>query len=168
MASEDQKWTSSPERAVAATERSHAICIRASAPVARTASTLAKASTRTPWRAADDDHQREHDDRDPGEGTGDRKEHADEDEREEQVGDGNNGSGREKLLHRIEVPHLIGKNADRSRTLGHLQRDDVLEDVRSQDDIDFLACHINDAAAHRPNDQVEDDGNPHANAERDE
>ena len=46
--SEAQKWTSSPDRAVAATERSHAVCMRASAPVARTVSRPERDSTRTP------------------------------------------------------------------------------------------------------------------------
>ena len=52
-ASDAQKCTSSPERAVAATERSHAVCMRASAPVARTVSMPESDSTSTPWRAAD-------------------------------------------------------------------------------------------------------------------
>ena len=52
-ASEDQKCTSSPERAVAATERSHAVCMRASAPIARTVSMPDRDSTSTPCRAAD-------------------------------------------------------------------------------------------------------------------
>ena len=47
-ASEDQKCTSSPDRAVAATERSQAVCMRASAPVARTVSRPASDSTSTP------------------------------------------------------------------------------------------------------------------------
>ena len=47
-ASDDQKWTSSPDRAVAATERSQAVCIRASAPVARTVSMPERDSTSTP------------------------------------------------------------------------------------------------------------------------
>ena len=52
-ASDAQKCTSSPERAVAATERSHAVCMRASPPTARTVSMPDSDSTSTPWRAAD-------------------------------------------------------------------------------------------------------------------
>ena len=47
-ASDAQKCTSSPERAVAATERSQAVCMRASAPVARTVSRPVSDSTSTP------------------------------------------------------------------------------------------------------------------------
>ena len=46
--SDDQKCTSSPDRAVAATERSQAVCMRASEPVARTVSRPERDSTNTP------------------------------------------------------------------------------------------------------------------------
>ena len=89
-ASDAQKCTSSPERAVAATERSQAVCMRASAPVARTVSMpesdfdqhavargrfrlqpLHRAVERTLEQEADANHERQHDQRDPGERSGD-------------------------------------------------------------------------------------------------
>ena len=60
----------------------------------------------------------------------------------------------------IEIAHLVGKNADRRRTLFHLQGDHMFEDVGGQHDIDLLAGHVDDAATHDLEQKIESDRRP--------
>ncbi len=68
----------------------------------------------------------------------------------------------------FEFAHLVGENADRGRSLRHLDREDVLEDVRRQDDIELLAGHVDDPAADHAQHEIEDNGDAHADRQGDE
>ncbi len=98
----------------------------------------------------------------------DDKEDRDKQDCEEEIRDRDNCSRCEEFPHGVKVAHLIGKDADRCRTVRHFERQDMLEDIRRQYDIDLLAGHVDDAAPHRAHDEVESDGDAHADRQRDE
>ena len=123
---------------------------------------------RLPQQKAHGDHDRQDDNRNPGKRAGDQEQHGDEKNCEQQIDEGHHRTGGKKLPHGFEVAQLVGQDADRSRPCRQLQRLHVFEDLGRQHDIDLLARDVDDAAADCAQDEIEDDGDDHADGQCDQ
>ena len=117
---------------------------------------------------ADNYHKGQHQQRNPCERPADHEEDGDEHDGEEQIGDRHDCAGREKFAYRIEFTDLISQNADRCRPLRQFYRQHVLKDVRRQNNVEFLAGHIDDPAADHAQHKIKNDGDAHPDGEGDQ
>ncbi len=116
----------------------------------------------------DSDHDRQHQERDPGQWSGDQEQHANEDHREDEIGGRDDRAGGEEVADGIEVADLVGEDAHGARPVRHLDREHMLVDIRRQHHVDLLAGQVDDPAAYDADDEVEQDREPKSDAECDE
>lgn len=111
-------------------------------------------------------HRRQNCNRDPRQRARNHEQYGDEKQCEQKIRGSNDGARGKKLPRRIEIPHLVGQDTDRYRPLGHLDREDVLENIGSENHIEFLAGHVDDPRADGPQQEVENNGKGKPDRER--
>jgi hypothetical protein len=117
-------------------------------------------------QAHDDHHGKDHDGN-PRQRPGNDKEDSNEEQGEQEIRCRHDGAGREEFADRLEIPHLVGQDPDRTRPLCHLDGEHMLENIARENDVELLARYV-DAGPDRAQEKIERNRYSEPDAERDE